>query len=257
MGVFLSTALVSSTGIFLILTIYCIQMRYYSDMKKALNEHKYKIAIGLPVLFTYLASAHLVSLYPNTLVLSSQEDPFLFVDETITLDLVLDASNKINVIGSTITYPPLGLSVEDIRFDDSPINLWVQEPVTQQELGVISFGGGIVLDEEQGFSGTSTILHVTFKTLKEGISPIQLEGALLLAHDGNGTNVLTRAQNISIYTRGEAYPTPDVNGDGILTLKDVTETYLQTFTEYDHHYDINNDKQISATDVSLLYAMLP
>lgn len=224
-------------------------------MRKHLKKHKYKIVIAVPLIGAFLASANLAVQPINTLALTPQTTPFILSGETISLDLIVDVSDQINVIGSVLTYPKDLLEITKIDYKDSIINIWAQKPVSLPEFGIINFGGGIISDSG-GFVGTSTVVNVTFKSTRTGIANIILEGSVLLAHDGTGENILTSKKDSTVYIREEGMPTPDVNEDGKITIADASNIYTHTFLDYNFKYDIDGDGEVSFSDVSMLFSLI-
>ena len=71
-----------------------------------------------------------------------------------------------------------------------------------------------------------------------------------------GTNVISGSKTLTVYARKPGMPTPDVNGDGILSVSDVDTLYWKTFRSYNAAYDLNRDSKVNWTDVSQLISLL-
>lgn len=221
--------------------------------KRFSRPKKYSL-IAVPVAFAFLAHAGLSALPTHSLIVKSVDTPFITTGSTSTVSLRLEAETPINVVGGVITYPTNLISVTSITTDTSLVNLWARKPSYSNELGIINFGGGIV--EKGGFVGGGTVFTIQFETLGPGKADFQLEGAVMLAQDGHGTNVLSNERHGAVYIRDSGLPSPDVNQDGALTLSDVNMVYLGTFGVYDEVLDINGDNDISLGDVSALISLL-
>jgi hypothetical protein len=133
------------------------------------------------------------------------------------------------------------------------VDLWSEDPTPEN--GAISFSGGMIADESVGVT-KGNIFVAKFRALKPGKSIISLENGQLLAADGEGTNVIQRTKSISIFVREPNMPSPDVNGDGELTIGDVNSLYLKTFRNYDRNHDINADGNVNWSDVRELISLL-
>jgi hypothetical protein len=220
--------------------------------RRFVKKRKYTI-VAVPFLFAFLAHAGLSALPTHALIVKADDTAFVTHGQESTLSLRLEAETPINVVGGVVTYPTDILKVTEITTDESLINLWARKPSYSNELGIINFGGGIV--EKGGFIGGGNVFTVHFEALAVGVADIQLEGAVMLAQDGAGTNVLSDERNERIYVREPALPSPDVNEDGALTLADINSVYLQTFNDYDPRFDINGDGDTTLSDVSSLISL--
>jgi hypothetical protein len=56
----------------------------------------------------------------------------------------------------------------------------------------------------------------------------------------------------AIVIRARGTPSPDINGDGQLTIADINAEYLALFRAYDPQYDLNRDKKLTWADVRIL-----
>ena len=221
-------------------------------VKKICGGRKY-IVIPLLLVFGFLAHAGLNTLPRHALIVKAIDTPFLEYGDKATISLHFEAETPINVVGGMITYPTDILEIIEIVTDESLINLWARKPTFSNELGLINFGGGII--EKGGYIGAGNVFTVVFQTIATGTADIQLEGAVMLAQDGNGTNVLSNEKNTTLYIRDTSLPSPDVNNDGALTLSDIKEVYINTFEDYREAFDINGDGDVTLSDVSSLISL--
>lgn len=98
-----------------------------------------------------------------------------------------------NGASGAISFPQDKLEVAALSKSDSIFSLWVQEPLFLNSAGSINFEG-IVLNP--GFIGASgKIITITFRTKAAGPAPVTFSSGLVLANDGNGTNILTGMDN--------------------------------------------------------------
>lgn len=221
-------------------------------LKRHTKKRKYTLVVA-PIVVAFIAHASLSTTPTHALIVKADETPFVTVGEEVTVSVRLEAATPINVVGGVVTYPTDLLEVNHISIEDSLMNLWARKPSFSNELGLINFGGGIV--EEGGYIGGGNVFTVTFTVLEQGAAHIDLEGAVILAQDGAGTNVLSEGRNGILYARAEGLPSPDVNDDGAITLSDINTVYFGTFGSYDPVLDLNGDGEITFSDVSVLISL--
>lgn len=108
---------------------------------------------------------------------------------TVTITLAAtETADAFNAAEATLNFPASKLQVVSLSKTGSVFGLWPEEPSFNNSTGTIRFAGG----RSSGFRGTGTALSVRFKTLAVGDARITLGAGSVLAHDGQGTNVLAR-----------------------------------------------------------------
>ena len=220
------------------------------------RSHKKKIVAGAPIIFLLLLGGSGILSSGNTLSFSTPQSVFISVNDEVPVSLDLSTRTAINAAGGTVTFPPEYLQVDSLTRTSSIIDLWSEEPVTSNETGTVRFSGGIigpnvVLTGEHG-----PIFILDLRGMKEGKALLRVKDGELLAHDGSGENVISGTGSLTLYVRAAGRVSPDVNGDGDLSLMDINILYLHTFRAYDAHYDINGDGKVDWSDVRTLIALL-
>jgi hypothetical protein len=216
--------------------------------------HQYKLILGAPIIFLVIINSTGALGLGNVFLFSTEAKNFSVVGDGISVNLAVFTKTPVNAIGGTIVFPPDTLRVESISRVSSAIDLWAEEPFYSNEDGIIIFAGGIV--------GTKTetpirgdVLTVNFRVLKEGKLTLAIRDGQLLANDGDGTNVISGSNTLSLYAHDAGKASPDTNGDGVLSIADVNTLYLKTFREYDEQFDLNSDMKVNWLDVKLLIGL--
>lgn len=147
--------------------------------------------VPLFLFFVFLVQpTHAADLY---LISSGQN---LGLGAEFNVDLKINSpDDSINAAEATVNFPVSILELVGVNKDGSIFNFWVEEPVVANENGTIRFVGGTT----KGVSGASLqILRLKFKAKGAGTANLGLADAAVTASDGKGTNVLARADGISV-----------------------------------------------------------
>ena len=213
-----------------------------------LKKHRTKIAVTLPIAFLLASSLSLVR-NPDEMCLMSEDNRYVEVGEEVTIQIIADADEPINVIGATITAPPELISISSISRENSIIDLWTQEPSITDN-NAVTFSGGIVTSS--GFTGNGTVLSFTVVPTAEGVAEIDFSDSQMLAHDGTGMPVSCSNSAIVLTIRPQEHPSPDVNGDKTVNLFDFGIVSARLFMAYERPYDLNLDGKITISDIGVL-----
>ena len=211
-----------------------------------LKKHKYKIAVGVPMVFLLASSLSLIR-NPEEMCIVPSDNRYVEVGEQVTLEVIADADTPINVVSATIVTPPQAITIQDISKEESVITLWSEEPIASDD-GKVHFSGGIVRDT--GFLGRGLILTVT--PTEAGEANIYFEDTKMLAHDGTGMEVACSENPIVLSVRPKSFPNPDVNGDQHVNIFDFGVISARLFMSYDRSYDLNLDGKITIADIGVL-----
>lgn len=217
------------------------------------KDHRMKLAIGTPVIFLLLLNSSAPT-KKNTFVFEPQSSVFVEEESTLPIELRVNAMTNINALGGAISYPRGAMSIENVDIDRSIVDLWAEEPYPSNSTGRLAFSGGILT--EGGFSGNARVLSFNALARQSGRMVFTVEGGMLLARDGKGTNHFVPVDPLFIYVRKMGAPTPDVNNDGTLTLADLNALYLATFRGYQARYDLDLSGKVDWSDVRALIALL-
>jgi hypothetical protein len=119
------------------------------------------------------------------------------VGDTFTVNLNVNTSDQfMNAASGVVSFPSDKLEVVSLTKGGSIFSLWVQEPSFSNTTGRINFEG-IVLNP--GFKGSGgRLLSATFKSKKSGDATISLISGLVLANDGQGTNITSGLGKASV-----------------------------------------------------------
>jgi hypothetical protein len=197
----------------------------------------------------------------------------LAIGETFTVEVVVEASAPVNVFAGKLSFDKDTLHVQSIDYNTSIANLWAEEPWYSNGEGTLSFIGGTT--QNGGFTGSATLLTITFHTLKEGVGQLAINDASILQHDGLGTdaqlaepidalftvapeatttpdtNLLAVQPQNSVYEIVAAPPSPDLNGDGRQSFAD-TSILLLNMGSSNMRYDLNLDGFVNLADFNIL-----
>jgi len=213
---------------------------------KPLQSRRCLIMILLPLL---LASGIAVSTLQkgNYIQLVPAVGTYL-IDQEFTIAVAANAEDMINAVSLEVTYPVDKLIVKSINTDHSIINLWAEKPREQD--GVVYFSGVIL----EGFEGTGEVASITFLPYATDEVHLDIIDAALLAHDGKGTDVLDHTYSGNYHVHVSITPSPDLNGDGVISVVDfsIMIFYWGEARDKSVDYDLNQDGWIDLTDLSIL-----
>ena len=191
--------------------------------------------------------------------------------QSFVVDILVDSEVPTNVFSGELRFNPDVLKIVNIDYNTSVADLWAELPWFNNGAGTMNFGGGTT--KQGGFVGSDTLIHVEFKTLKDGQGIISLHNARILLHDGLGTdaklretvNSIVTIQNIDVlpesiiiqpetktnYVVMKNPPTTDLNGDGKQTFSDIS-IFLIHFAGNDARFDFNLDGEVDGADLKIL-----
>jgi hypothetical protein len=171
-----------------------------------------------------------------------------------SVDIVLSTKDPVNVVDMTLVYPPDMLEVIDVNRQDSLLSLWIQDPEHKASPGTMHFSGGVA--HRLGFAGEGKLATVLFRSKKEGVARVDIVGAQVLASDGMGTDILGVARGgVYIFTEDGGVEF-DLDGNGVVNMKDLALFVEYWGNEYDIQYDFNRNDKIDLNDLTLLVLVL-
>lgn len=187
---------------------------------------------------------------------------------TFTISVLVSSALPVNAFTGMVTFNQSVIAVDSISYNTSIANLWTEEPWFSQGAGTINFTGGTT--RKGGFTGTGTLVTVTFKALTPGDAKLQLHNARILQHDGLGTDTtlaepLGTIFTVTTHTSETAMTVPvatkvnviplylptDLNHDGHTDLADIS-IFLLYLATGDKRGDVTSDGHVNATDFSVL-----
>lgn len=236
------------------------------------------LAVGLLTLtfngkFSGLLAAATSSLSASsaTLFFTPYDDTALSVGGIADIDVNINARVPINAIGATIQYPEDTLEVVGFSKKRSFLDLWTEETVIKEDLGEIHFSGGTTA--AGGLVGTGTVITISVKAKKPGDATLAFKELQVLARDGKGTELDTYTR-VFEYTIGEPpqsagssaaadtavstpvpqTPSADLDGNGRVTLVDISILTVRMVMPYDPRYDLDSNGFVGLSDLSILFA---
>ncbi|MFA5247989.1 MAG: hypothetical protein WC415_01950 [Patescibacteria group bacterium] len=130
------------------------------------------------------------------------------VDKNFSVSIYISSADQaMNTASSIILFPKDKLKIISISKTGSIFNFWVKEPAFDNEAGTITFEG-IVLNP--GFMDKNgKIITLTFGVKTVGTASLNFSSGLVLANDGNGTNIPSSWGKAN-YSLTAATPAPPV-----------------------------------------------
>lgn len=201
----------------------------------------------------------------------------LTVGDTVDVDFNLDTSVPVNAVGATIQFPPDKLEIVGISKEKSFLNLWTEDTVIKEDTGELHFSGGTT--KTGGVTGTSTILTISVRALQPGNAVLSVENIQVLAADGKGSQLDADARTLSFTIAapaasssapagggagvsaaptpsGPERPSPDLNGDGVVNLVDVSIMIIKMFMPYNARFDLDMNGSVGISDLSVLLSKM-
>lgn len=152
--------------------------------------------------------------YAATLSLTPSGGTYV-VGSTVSVDIVVDSGTQfINAVSGTVSYNPVVLEPMSIISDGSVVDLWITKPAVESK-GTIVFEG---LIHNPGSHDLAKVATIRFRVRAEGSGSIAFENGLILANDGQGTNILESFGDSVLIARAggedeEPDDTDDAGGD--------------------------------------------
>jgi hypothetical protein len=252
---------------------------YYKHMKLSLRKGMVvPPALMASVVLGLLAVTGMYLLPSNTSDTAIMLTPSTFVSkpgDTFTVQILTTSEIPVNAFKGMVQFNEGVLTVESIDYNISLADLWAETPWYEDGAGTIGFAGGTT--RPGGFTGTDTLLTVTFKAHAAGNGNLVLQDTLVLMHDGFGTEaplknyvdtlfvvaaneppINTPAVRVTHETKSVAdvlvlssLPNPDLNNDGKVDLTDIS-LFLLLLPTNNLKGDFNNDGKVNTADLSIL-----
>ncbi|MEN9413257.1 MAG: hypothetical protein RLZZ342_344 [Candidatus Parcubacteria bacterium] len=238
-------------------------------MLHVVRRHKRKILFTHSVVvFTLLASSAVTfDTGSTTLFLAPRGDTALAIGQTTDVDVMLTTQTPINALSVTLSFPTDMIEIVGMSKERSFLTLWTEETVIREDSGEIHFSGGTT--EHGGITGSTTALTISVRAKHPGSAQIYFKEAHVLASDGHGTTVESVGTPFTYHiqtptlsggggTNQAPLPpvshSPDINGDGFVSLADISILLMGIEKPYEARLDLNNDGSISIADLSVSLA---
>jgi len=112
------------------------------------------------------------------------------VDERVTFRVFVSSDGQlVNAVQAQLSYDPKMVAVTSVDKEGSLVSSWTEEPIIDEALGLVSFGGMLATSTALD-RGLVLVLHI--RPLRTGEFTLHFEqGAAVHAADGTGGNTLT------------------------------------------------------------------
>ncbi len=188
----------------------------------------------------------------------------VMIGERFSVDIYASAHVPVNALDITINFSSDMVEVISVDKAQSVLTVWTQEPTINNNS--ITMGGGTF---RRGFVGEHLVATIKAEAKFNGMTEFLVEDAELLAGDGKGTPVLVTGigseskKSFYIYDQDEDPAkisaelglniSPDLDGDGKVTLKDIS-SFMAAWHSQSKIYDFNNDGKMNFKDFSIILA---
>jgi len=185
--------------------------------------------------------------------------------ETTDVRVMVRSDVPVNAFTGELIFASDRFTVENISYNTSIANLWVEEPWYNRAKNSIYFASGTT--EPGGFTGEGELLRVTLRARTPGDTTLTLHGARIMAHDGLGNDVPLATPLDALFTVDTteyAIPLPkhepnfvsilplvppiDVNSDGAVNFQDVS-VLLLNIGGTEVAYDFTGDGRVTWDDI--------
>lgn len=243
-------------------------------MRTFLHTHHRKIGHGVIIATIVVSTTVLIpTSTPVIMYLTPSGNSIIEPGEMTQVDVNVNARIPIDSLGATLSYPKDIVEIVGISKEKSFFDLWTEDTIIHEETGHIVFSGGTT--DQAGLTGTGTIMTVTLKGRSAGEAVLSFDNVRIYPHDGTGKPVNTEKRSISFAIAPKSSPTPqtflsrptsnppaatpspDLNGDGRVSLSDLSilMTGLMS-TTYSPRYDLNADGVVGLGDFSIILSQL-
>lgn len=185
-------------------------------------------------------------------------------NKNFTIDVIVESEEAVNAFAGVLNFNEAILEVASIGYNTSIADLWTQEPWFTKGDGTITFAGGTT--KPGGFVGKGSLLTVVFKGKSESTTPLSLTSTRILKHDGLGTDAQLQTSLDALFTIKPLLPrneiltqgnpeeiilTTDLNNDNVTGFADIS-IFMLHIASQNLLSDFNNDKKVTAADLSIL-----
>jgi len=219
----------------------------------------------LIVLFTFVS---LVIVYTENLVLQwithdtfFQKASFLIesekeyqVGQEFSMPVeITDLSTAVNTVRIDIKYDPLVIEVSDISTNGSFADVFIEKEIDNQ-IGYAMISGG--LPYPGYIDGNPLFATFTFKCISPGLAKVDfLPSSMILANDGEGTNILTDLQPASYVIVSAKNGNDHILGDdaehaSVVVGEEKLEFFDESEDKIDKEFKVSDEKILGIQDSS-------
>lgn len=212
-----------------------------------IKKHHRKVILTAPILFLMISGnntmqGNSVFLKPTTI--------FPEVGTSFTVDLNVSSHKTFNATDGVIEFIPSLVSVQRIDTSNSSIDLWGATPEWSNSNGIITWSGGIIKPVLKDKVQEGTILKIWMTATKSAPIVINIKEASLLEANGSANNILDNIGNVRIYPRPKNTGNPDIDGDKMITTRDISQVIMGITKSFNPKLDINGDQIVNYKDAS-------
>lgn len=236
-------------------------------MKAFIRKHERKLIVGhgIGIIILLISSMLATSDSAAKFYFGHQGDARVARNETTTIDVLLRTDTSMNAAGASLVIPA-GFEIIAIDKTDSVLDLWTEEKI-DRDAGRIRFSGGTL--KKDGLRGDLRLLSLVLRAKTTGESEFLFESTEVFASDGQGTVIKSEGtpfpfvifDTVGGSSSGSplSEPSPsdapaDLNGDGAVTLVDLSIMAVRLFGPYSASYDVNKDGSLSFSDLTALFS---
>jgi hypothetical protein len=210
-----------------------------------------------------ILSASVISTESSYIRLESSQTSVM-IGERFSIDVYASAHVPVNALDITINFNPDMVEVTGVDKAQSVLTVWTEEPTIRENS--ITMGGGTF---RRGFVGEHLVATIKAEAKFNGMTEFIVKEAELLAGDGKGTPVTVTGtgegskRSFLIYDQDDSPDSisaefglninPDIDGDGKVTLKDIS-AFMAAWHQESKIYDFNNDGKMNFRDFSIILA---
>ena len=190
-------------------------------------------------------------------------DTMIKAGDRFSVDVYAYANTAVNAVNLTLNFDGDKISVAEVDRGQSVITVWTKDPTVEKDR--VLFSGGTY---RRGFIGEHKIASVDFLAKTSGPVELSVSDVLFLAGDGEATLVptsetLDSTADVYVYGQDEnpdkikiavkKSPVTDLDGDGEVTLKDIS-AFMGAWSNQNKFYDFNGDNKMTIRDFSIILA---
>lgn len=231
----------------------------FSSKRQGPVRFMFPVAMG----FVAVLGAQLISSTEASYIRIEVDSTTVLSGDRFTVDVYAYAHVPVNAVDVTLTFDADKAKVWEVDRGNSVLTIWTEDPVVTDSS--VSLRGGTF---RRGFLGEHLIASIDLEALETGNSTFNTKDILLLAGDGSGTKVKTAVAddssvNLFVYDESvqpgdisvdvEVRIVTDVNGDGSVTLQDVS-VFMADWRSRSTLHDFNGDGRMTFKDFSIILA---
>ncbi len=215
--------------------------------------------LTLATLFGLAAVSNIESSYIKLI----PSDNAVMKGDQFMIGVYAGAHTPVNAVDIEINFSPDMVEVLGVDKGQSVLTIWAEEPLVENDS--IRLSGGTF---RRGFVGEHLVATIKAEAKLNGLTEFTVNDVQLLAGDGKGSEVaidddVSGKTSFYIYNQGEDEGeikaalgisiNPDINGDGKVTLSDIS-AFLSAWHDNSRVYDFNGDNKMSFVDFSIILA---